>query len=496
MHRFCLIAGAADPILDPTTRLRDLPLMSKPISTQPTGHAAVPARMRRMGAQCLGLALAVFAGASQADLPISVDGQQLPTLAPMIERITPAVVNINSRTRVKVRDPFANDPFFQHFFGLPNMPRERVQQSLGSGVIVDAAQGYVLTNNHVVDGADDIAVTLSDGRTLKASLVGTDPDSDVALIRIPAERLSALPLADSNQLRVGDFVVAVGNPFGLGQTVTSGIVSALGRSGLQGLGVQNFIQTDASINPGNSGGALVNLRGELIGINTAIFSPSGGNVGIGFAIPSMLAADVMRQLLKFGAVRRGTLGVDSQDVDEELAPLLGLQSPRGALVTQVTSGSAAAEAGLKTGDVIVALNDKRIASSAELVNTEALLPVGKQVFLGVVRNKKPLTLSTILKPEEIRVVDGRDLDPRLQGAQLSDLGDKLRRKGLNGVLVSQLDQSGRAARNGLAEGDLIAAVNQVNVRNLAELEARVQATSGQLLLTIVRGRRAFYVLME
>lgn len=466
------------------------------MSPQPSGPTAVPARARRIGAAWLSLALALFAGTSQADLPVSVDGQQLPTLAPMIERITPAVVNINSKTRVKVRDPFANDPFFQHFFGLPNMPRERVQQSLGSGVIVDAAEGYVLTNNHVVDGADDIAVTLSDGRTLKASLVGTDPDSDVALIRIPAERLSALPLADSNQLRVGDFVVAVGNPFGLGQTVTSGIVSALGRSGLQGLGVQNFIQTDASINPGNSGGALVNLRGELIGINTAIFSPSGGNVGIGFAIPSMLAADVMRQLLKFGAVRRGTLGVDSQDVDEELAPLLGLQSPRGALVTQVTPGSAAATAGLRTGDVIVALNDKRIATSADLINTEALLPVGKQVFLGVVRNKKPLTLSTVLKPEEIRVVAGRELDPRLQGAQLSDLGEKLRRKGLNGVLVSQLDPSGRAARNGLAEGDMIAAINQVNVRNLSELETRVRATSGQLLLTIVRGRRAFFVLME
>ncbi len=449
---------------------------------------------------CAGIGLTLLLGAGSsvvlADLPVAVDGQQLPTLAPMIERITPAVVNINSKTRVKVRDPFANDPFFQHFFGLPNMPRERVQQSLGSGVIVDAARGHVLTNNHVVNGADDISVTLNDGRTLKATLLGTDPDSDVALIQIPAERLTALPLADSNKLRVGDFVVAVGNPFGLGQTVTSGIVSALGRSGLQGLGVQNFIQTDASINPGNSGGALVNLRGELIGINTAIFSPSGGNVGIGFAIPSMLATDVMSQLLKFGAVRRGSLGVDAQDVSEELAPLLGLQSPRGALVTQVQAGSAAAGAGLKTGDVIVALNEKRITTSADLINTEALLPVGKQVFLGVVRDKKALTLSTVLKPEEIRSLAGSELDARLQGAQFSDLGDKLRRQGLNGILVDKLDKASRAARNGLAEGDLVAAINQVNVRNLDDAEAKLERAPQQLLLTVVRGRRAFYVLME
>ena len=465
----------------------------KQIAVVSTRAAALPSRWLRAG---LSVLLGLASGASFADLPVAIDGQPMPTLAPMIERITPAVVNINSKTRVKVRDPFANDPFFQHFFGLPNMPRERVQQSLGSGVIVDAGRGYVMTNNHVVDGADDISVTLSDGRTLKATLVGTDPDSDVALIRIPAERLRALPLADSNQLRVGDFVVAVGNPFGLGQTVTSGIVSALGRSGLQGLGVQNFIQTDASINPGNSGGALVNLRGELIGINTAIFSPSGGNVGIGFAIPSMLASDVMNQLLKFGAVRRGSLGVDTQDVDEDLAELLGLAAPRGALVTQVYPDSAAAKAGLKAGDVIVALNDKRLGSSADLLNTEALLPVGKQVFLGVVRDKKPLTLSTLLKPEEIRSVVGRTLDVRLGGATLSDVGEKLRRQGVAGVLVGKIEVGSRAAQNGLVEGDLIAAVNQAEVRNLADLEAQLDAASKRLLLTIVRGRRGFYVEMQ
>src|SRR5690606_23789899 len=264
---------------------------------------------------------------AQAQLPAAVDGQPLPSLAPMLELVTPAVVSIQSRSTVRLRDPLMDDPFFRRFFGLPATPRERVQQSLGSGVVVDAQRGLVLTNYHVIDGADDISVTLADGRVLEADHVGSDEDTDVALIRIPAENLSAIRLADSDAIAVGDFVVAVGNPFGLGQTVTSGIVSALGRSGLSGLGYQNFIQTDASINPGNSGGALVNLRGELVGINTAIFNPSGsrsGNIGIGFAIPANLAQRVMQQLLTFGEVRRGSLGVEAQDLDAALAATLGI----------------------------------------------------------------------------------------------------------------------------------------------------------------------------
>ncbi|MFO0042853.1 MAG: trypsin-like peptidase domain-containing protein, partial [Pseudomonadota bacterium] len=287
----------------------------------------------RLAAALLALALAAPPRpASASGLPLDAGGQPVATIAPMLEQVTPAVVNINTRTRVRVRSPFEDDPFFRQFFGIPSMPRERVQQSLGSGVVVDAANGYVITNNHVIEGADDISVTLADGRTVSGRKVGADPDSDVAVIRIEATGLKALPLADSDRLRVGDFVVAVGNPFGLGQTVTSGIVSALGRSGLRGLNVQNFIQTDASINPGNSGGALVNLRGELIGINTAIFTPSGGNVGIGFAIPASLAREVMRQLLAFGAVRRGTRGVPTQVLDAHLAELLKIDANPGGVV--------------------------------------------------------------------------------------------------------------------------------------------------------------------
>lgn len=432
-----------------------------------------------------------------AQLPAVVDGQPLPSLAPMIERVQPAVVNINSQTHVKVRDPFFDDPFFRRFFNSPAVPRERVQQSLGSGVIVDAVKGYVLTNNHVIDGADDIQVTLSDGRTLNGKFIGSDPDSDVALVQIPAERLAALSLANSDELRVGDFVVAVGNPFGIGQSVTSGIVSALGRSGLRGVGVQDFIQTDASINPGNSGGALVNLRGELVGINTAIYSPSGGNVGIGFAIPAKLAKDVMRQLLAFGEVKRGSLGVDTQDVTADLAPMLGLKSAKGAVVTRVLANSPAAAAGLREGDVITALNGKAVNATNELSNLEGLLPVGTQVAISALREGAPVTLTATLKPTELRQITGDKLDAGLAGATLGDLPDKFRRQGLSGVLVNAVAKGSRAAANGLRANDLIAAVNQVEVRDLTELESRIaKRRSEQLLLTVVRGRSAFYMLVE
>ena len=294
----------------------------------------------------LALAAALAPSESPAALPAAVDGRELPSLAPVLERVTPSVVNVYTRTRVRVRSPLLDDPFFRRFFNVPDRARERVSQSLGSGVVVDAREGYVLTNNHVIEGADDISVTLSDGRSFDAEVIGTDPDTDLAMVRIPAEDLQALTFADSKDLRVGDFVVAVGNPFGLGQTVTSGIVSALGRSAFRGLEFQNFIQTDASINPGNSGGALINLRGELVGINSAIFTPSGGNVGIGFAIPSAMAMHVMRQLAEHGEVRRGTLGIFVQDLTADLAGAFGLEKGAGVLVAEVDRGSTAEKAGL------------------------------------------------------------------------------------------------------------------------------------------------------
>lgn len=416
------------------------------------------------------------------------------TLAPMLEQVTPAVVNVNTQTRVRMRSPFANDPFFQHFFGIPDWPQERIERSLGSGVIVDAQKGYVLTNNHVVDRADDIQVTLADGRTLKAKKVGADPDSDVAVIQIQAQRLVALPLADSNQLRVGDFVVAVGNPFGLGQTATSGIVSALGRTAFKGLGVQNFIQTDASINPGNSGGALVNLRGELIGINTAIFSPSGGNVGIGFAIPSSLAKQVMQQLLLYGEVKRGSLGVHAQNLNEDISKLLNTSQAGGVAVTRVLPDSPAAAAGIRVGDVLTTLHGNTITDVAGLRNAEALLPLDMPIALSFLRDGKRQTVSVVLKPAVTRRQAGAALDPRLTGADLSDAPPNARTSA--GVLVTAVATHSRAAANGLRAGDRIVQINQRDTADLSDLESALAAKPQQVLLTIVRGQQGFFALLE
>jgi serine protease DegQ len=452
------------------------------------------------------LSLASVTTVALAALPPAVDGVALPSLAPMLERTQPAVVNVSSRTRVQVRNPFFDDPFFERFFGgqggqMGGRSQERVESSLGSGVIVDAAKGLVLTNNHVIENADEVSVTLTDGRVMPAELVGTDPDTDVALIKIKPERLTSLSLANSDALRVGDFVVAVGNPFGIGQSATSGIVSALGRSGLRGLGYQNFIQTDASINPGNSGGALVNLRGELVGINSAIFSPSGGNVGIGFAIPANLARNVMNQLLAFGEVQRGSLGVQTQDLTEALAKALKLDANQsqqrtlgGALVTQVLPDTAAARAGVREGDVITGIAGKTVHNAQELSNDEGLLPLATAHTLNVIRDGAPLVLKVTLVALSSQAVDGAKIDARLAGARLSDLTSAARSRGegSTGVRISEVKPGTLAAKYGLLKNDLIAGVSRYQINNLAELAQVLKASAGrQVTLTIYRDRRSY-----
>ncbi len=430
-----------------------------------------------------------------AVLPAEVDGQPLPSLAPMVERVTPAVVNVSSKTRVQVRNPFFDDPFFRRFFDMPNVPQERVQSSLGSGVIVDAARGLVITNNHVIERADEVSVTLHDGRTLPAEIVGRDPDTDVAVVRVKADNLTAIALAPSDKLRVGDFVVAIGNPFGLGQSVTSGIVSALGRSGLRGLGYQNFIQTDASINPGNSGGALVNLRGELIGINTAIFSPSGGNVGIGFAIPSDLARNVMNQLIAFGEVKRGSLGVETQDLDERLARALGLKQGRGAVVTRVVPESPAEAAGLRTGDVITDIDGKPIVGAEALANTEGLLPIGRPLPIRLLRDGKVQGLELTLIASSAQQLGGDKLDARLSGARFGELSQREKQAGIVGVKVLDVRAESAAARTGLEAGDIIFGVDRFTVGSLADLSKRVRGQAA-FTFSLYRGRRAYYLPVE
>jgi serine protease Do/serine protease DegQ len=424
-----------------------------------------------------------------AALPATVDGQPLPTLAPMLERATPAVVNIATESRVALRrNPLLDDPFFRHFFNIPDQPRQRRAQSVGSGVVVDARHGYVITNHHVVEGADTITVTLNDGRQLDAKVIGSDPESDVAVIRIPNGKLTALPLADSDRLRVGDFVVAIGNPFGLGQTVTSGIVSALGRTGLGIQGYEDFIQTDASINPGNSGGALVNLRGELVGVNTAIIAPGGGNVGIGFAIPSNMVARLMSQIVKHGSVRRGQLGVSVQDLTPELARAFNIPANQGAVIAQVVPRSAAAKAGLREGDVVLRVNDRLIRDAGSLRNAIGHLEVGASVQLEVLRNGRSLNIDARVGEYVPDKAEGDDLNPRLAGAIFEDIGPTSPLAGkVQGVLVVRVESGSPAARAGLRSNDVITAINRQRVSSTDELR-RIAAGSNALIINLIRGR--------
>ncbi|MFT4630109.1 MAG: Do/DeqQ family serine protease [Dinoroseobacter sp.] len=436
-----------------------------------------------------------------AGLPVAVDGQPLPSLAPMLEGISDAVVNISTESEVKVRhrtNSFTDDPFFRRFFEQRQAPqrRSRKLQGLGSGVVFDAAQGLILTNAHVVQNADKITVNLKDGREALATVVGVDKDSDVAVIQVDLEGLIQIALGNSEALRVGDFVVAIGNPFGLRQTVTSGIVSALGRSGLGIEDFEDFIQTDASINPGNSGGALVNLRGELIGINTAIVAPSGGNVGIGFAIPINMALKIKDQLVEYGEVQRGRLGVRIQDLTPELAEAFEISQTQGAIITKVEKGSMADQAGIQAGDVVVRANSRDITRGADLRNAIGVLRVGAPLSLEVMRAGISRLITTSVGDIAIDKTVGINLNPRLEGAFFSELGDLQLGSGLDGgVIVTSVEQGSSAWNNGVRPNDIIVSANRTAVKDLDGFRMAVGKLE-VVLLNIIRGNGALYLLLQ
>ena len=416
----------------------------------------------------LGIAIISLISYSHAAIPKNEEGALVASLAPLVKTVAPAVVNIRVSQTVKSRSPY-DDEMFRRFFGAPNTPNNsREVQSAGSGVIVDAKNGYILTNHHVVSGADKIQISLIDENTLDAEIIGSDPATDIAVLKVEAENLTDIEIGDSDQVEVGDFVIAIGNPFGLGNTVTSGIVSALGRTGISSSGYEDFIQTDASINPGNSGGALVNMQGELVGINSAIISRSGGNVGIGFAVPSEIAQSIMSQLLDFGEVRRGLLGVSIHTIDEENAEILGVDSKSGAMITAIEPGSAAEEAGLRVEDIIIRVNDERISNARDLQNAIGLKGSGERVTIEFIRQSTKLETNAVLGQQKIARQIGSDIHPGLVGAQFSSSANKA------GVEVTDVESGSPADQRGLEKGDLIVAVNRMRVENIQQLESIAQ----------------------
>jgi Do/DeqQ family serine protease len=442
--------------------------------------------------RCLLLWYAITASTAQAALPAEVDGEPLPSLAPMLERVMPAVVNISTITEIAPRDhPLLRDPFFRRFFDIPRQPRERESQSLGSGVIIDAADGIVVTNHHVIEGADAIRVTLHDARRIDARLIGSDPETDVAVLRLEAEGLSEIALSDSDALKVGDFVVAIGSPFGLAQTVTSGIVSALGRTGLGIEGYESFIQTDASINPGNSGGPLVNLRGDLIGINTAILAPGGGNVGIGFAIPTNMVETIVAQILEFGSVRRGLFGATAQDLTPELMAAMGIDIARrgrllGAIIAGVESGSAAEGAGLRPGDIVTAVDGRSVANAADLRNRIGLLRAGSKLELEILRDGTRRKLKAEVADPFADFVHGEKLAPALEGALIGEAMVESVHRRRRVLTVGPLRPGSPAWLAGLREGDLILEANRQDVDGLEDLQRVLRTDAALYSLKVFR----------
>ena len=426
--------------------------------------------------------------------------QGIPSLAPMLEKVTPAVVNIYTINQVRQNNSLLfEDRFLKDFFNSPGSKANKKNRAgLGSGVIINSSKGLIITNNHVIAKATDIKVKLMDGREFKAEIVGTDPATDIAIIKINAKKLKSLKIANSNDLRVGDFVVAIGNPFGIGQTVTSGIISALGRSGLGIEAYEDFIQTDASINPGNSGGALVNLRGELIGINTAIIGSGGrnpGSIGIGLAIPTNLAINISEQILKFGKVKRGILGVSAQDLTPNLAKAFGLTVRSGVLITEIRKNSSASKAGLKTGDVITAVDGKKVNKANDLRNIIGLTPVGQSLKFTVLRNKK--TEFVKIEISENKELANLKINPRLEGISFKEIKKGMREYGIiEGLIVSTINKNSIAFRNGIRKNDIILSINNIAVKSIKDVQELSRKNKDQIVLNVRRGNRSAFILLR
>ncbi|ART80823.1 Do family serine endopeptidase [Oceanisphaera avium] len=449
-------------------------------------------RLPLLSVLALSISLAVIPTA-QAALPLSA-ANDIRSLAPVVEKVSPGVVNI-SVSGNKVSRQALPEPF-RFFFG-PEMQGQQVQerpfQALGSGVIIDAKKGYVITNNHVISDADKILITLIDGQEYEAELIGSDKQSDIALLKVDAKDLVEIEFSDSDQLRVGDFAIAIGNPFGLGQTVTSGIISALGRSGLNVENLENFIQTDAAINSGNSGGALLDLEGKLVGINTAILGPNGGNIGIGFAIPANMVRSLIDQIIEFGEVRRGVLGVMGGELTSELARTFGYRSQHGAFVSQVLEGSSAAEAGLKAGDIIISLDGKAIRSFAELRAKVATMGADKTVTLGIFRDGKKQETKVTLAHSEDESLSADTLNEALEGATLAKTTAKDKVKG---VKITEVAPRSPAARSGLEKNDVIIGVNRKRITDLNDLRKIIEAKPEVIALNIQRGQSSIYLVLR
>lgn len=444
-----------------------------------------------LNAVILSSSLVLASAPTMAAWPSAVDGQTMPSLAPMLEKATPAVVSIAVKGTHEVKQ---NVPNIFKFFGNPgqnpNQAQQRPFRGLGSGVIIDAKEGYVVTNNHVIDNADEIIITLKDGRQIEAKKIGSDADSDIALLQIDADNLSAIKISDSDELRVGDFAVAIGSPFGLGQTVTSGIVSALGRSGLDIENYEDFIQTDAAINSGNSGGALVNLRGELIGINTAILGPNGGNIGIGFAIPSNMMHNLAKQIIEFGEVHRGVLGVSGRSVNSEIAKAMELETNQGGFIEQVMPDSAAADAGIKPGDVIIKVNGKKVKTFNELRGKIGSIGAGKKVKLTVIRNGDEEKFTVTLKQSQVSNIAAAGIHRMFEGAKLENSTNS------KGVIISEVADNSPAQMVGLHSGDLITAINKTRINNIADLRSYLKDRKGVFALNIIRDNYSQYLMIR